>query len=100
MKYQDLVNQLTPEMHASFKRALELGHWPDGREMSAEQRQHCMQAVIAYDEIHKPEDQRVGFIDRGHKAGQQCDDELSETLRWTETENPQPQQDTDPREDT
>lgn len=67
MKYQDLVEQITPELYASFKRALELGRWPDGRELTAEQRTHCMDAVIAYDQLHHSEDQRVGYIDRGRK---------------------------------
>ncbi len=67
MKYQDLVEQITPELYASFKRALELGRWPDGREMTAEQRSHCMDAVIAYDQLHHSEEQRVGYIDRGRK---------------------------------
>lgn len=67
MKYQDLVEQITPELYASFKRALELGRWPDGRELTAEQRSHCMDAVIAYDQLHLSEEHRVGYIDRGRK---------------------------------
>jgi uncharacterized protein YeaC (DUF1315 family) len=84
MEYQDLLEQLTPEIVANFKRALELGRWPDGRAVSEEQRAHCMQAVIAWDQLHLPEEQRVGFIDRGQKQGEQCDDPVEEeqTLRW------------------
>ncbi len=69
LKYQDLVEQITPELYASFKRALELGRWPDGRQMTAEQRSHCMDAVIAYDRLHHAEEQRIGYIDRGRKQG-------------------------------
>ena len=68
MKYQDLVEQISPELYATFKRALELGRWPDGREMTPEQRSHCLDAVIAYDQLHNPEDERVGYIDRGGKG--------------------------------
>ena len=72
MNYQDLLRQITPELYATFKRALERGRWPDGREMTADQREHCLQAIIAYDELHKPESERVGYIDRGKKsAGEQ-----------------------------
>ncbi len=67
MNYQDLVEQITPELYTTFKRALELGRWPDGREMTAEQREHCLGAVIAYDQLHHAEQERVGYIDRSRK---------------------------------
>ena len=82
MNYKDLVQQLTPELVANFKKAMELGRWQDGRVLTAEQREHCMQAIIAYDAVHTPESQRVGYIDRAHKEGDQCDDPQPETLRW------------------
>lgn len=75
MNYQELLEQVTPQVYASFKRALELGKWPDGRIMTAAQKEHCMQAVIAYDELHMPQQQRVGFIEAGKKA-------KSETIVW------------------
>ncbi len=67
MNYQDLVEQITPELYTAFKRALELGRWPDGRAMTAEQRAHCLDAVIAYDQLHLSEEERVGYIDRSRK---------------------------------
>ena len=82
MKYEELVDQLTPELLSSFRRALETGRWPDGRAMTPEQREHCMQAVIAYEQRHMAERDRVGFVDKGRKAGQQCDDE-PEPMRWS-----------------
>jgi uncharacterized protein YeaC (DUF1315 family) len=82
LEYQELIRQLTPELVMTFKRALELGRWPDGRTLTGEQREHCLQAVIAWDALHKPEQQRVGYIDRGSKQGQQCDDERP--LKWEE----------------
>ena len=84
MEYQDLLKQLSPEVYARLKRALELGRWPDGQPLTDDQRNHCMQAVIAYDQIHLPQEQRVGYIERGHKQGQQCDDPPAEeqTLKW------------------
>ena len=62
MAYQKLVEQLTPEIYGNFKRALELGKWPDGRPVTAAQKEHCMQAIIAYDARNKPEEERVGYI--------------------------------------
>jgi hypothetical protein len=39
-----------------------------------------MQAVIAWGEQHLPPEQRVGFIDKGHKAGDSCDE--PQPLNW------------------
>ncbi len=73
MDYQQLISHITPEIHVSLKRAIEIGRWPDGRRISDEQRALCMEAVIAYETQHLPERERVGFIDRGSKAeGEVC----------------------------
>ena len=82
MEYQQLVDQLTPELVERFRTALELGRWPDGRPVTDEQKAHCMQAVIAYEARHRPEEERVGYIDHGRKAGQHCDDE-PQPLNWS-----------------
>ncbi|TXS92788.1 DUF1315 family protein [Parahaliea maris] len=73
MEYQQLIESLTPEVYDKLKLAVELGKWPDGRRLSREQRQECLQALIAWGERNLPQEQRVGYIDRGHKAGDSCD---------------------------
>ena len=84
MDYQTLIDSLTPEVYHSLRRALELGKWPDGRTLSSEQREIVMQALIAWGEKHLPPEQRVGYIDRGHKAGEICDDPPEVPLNWQE----------------
>ena len=37
---------------------------------------------IAWGEKHLPEEQRVGYIDKGHKEGDSCDDPLETPLNW------------------
>ena len=81
MKYQDLVRQITPELYATFKRSLETGRWPDGNALTDEQREHCLQALIAYDQLHKPENERVGYIDKRGKGGGE------QALKWADTED-------------
>ncbi len=71
MTYEELIQAMTPDMHASLKRAVELGKWPDGRRLTPEQKDICLRAVIAYDLEHKPTEERVGFIDRTKKDGTQ-----------------------------
>ncbi len=87
MSYREQVSALTPEVVAGMKRALETGRWPDGRALSAEQREHCMSAVILWDAEHLPEEARTGFIDRGHKDGEQCDDDVEQPLRWAQEDD-------------
>ncbi len=82
MDYEQMIASMTPELYRSLRRALELGKWPDGSRMSAEQREHAMQAVIAWGAQHLPESERVGYIDRGHKAGEVCDDPDITPLNW------------------
>ncbi len=72
--WQQLVAGMTPEIHQNLKTAVELGKWPNGERLSAEQRQHCLQAVIAYDQLYLPETDRTAFIDRSGLQKSQCDD--------------------------
>ena len=71
MTYEELIKVMTPDMHASLKRAVELGKWPNGQRLSDEQRETCMRAVIAYDTQNLPANERVGFIDRTRPDGKQ-----------------------------
>jgi hypothetical protein len=76
MEFQRLIASINPEIHRNLLCAIEIGKWPDGRALSTEQRELCMQAVIAYEAQHVAETERTGFIDRGSKAeGELCDDD-------------------------
>ncbi|WP_369809212.1 YeaC family protein [Oceanicoccus sp. KOV_DT_Chl] len=78
MNFEQLINNLTPDIHASLKKAIEIGKWPDGKALTQEQKELCMEAVINYEQRFLPEEQRVGYIDRGSKAeGEQCGDDAS-----------------------
>lgn len=87
MDFENLIENITPEIHLSLKRAVEIGKWPGGKILTQEQRALCMEAVISYDNKFLKEDQRVGYIDRGSKAeGELCDDEPEDPhtpLKWS-----------------
>jgi uncharacterized protein YeaC (DUF1315 family) len=72
--WNTLVASMSPELHASLKTAVELGRWPNGDRLTPQQREHCLQAVIAWDQLHLPEDERVGYIDRTALQKSHCDD--------------------------
>lgn len=71
MEYRQLLQSLTPEIYRNLRRAVEIGKWPNGRRLSVEQRQICLQAIIVYDAQHHPEEHRVGYLQRSYH--QTCD---------------------------
>ena len=52
--------------------------------LTPEQRENALQAVIAWGEQHLPPTERVGYIDKGPKAGDTCDDPVETPLNWLE----------------
>ena len=82
MEYLKLIENMTPAIYESLKLSVEIGKWPDGRPVTPEQRREALQAVIAWGNLHLPQSERVGFIDKGHKAGESCDDPVETTLKW------------------
>jgi uncharacterized protein YeaC (DUF1315 family) len=87
MNLQQLLSSLTPDIYANLKRAVELGKWPDGKRLSQEQRELCMQAVIAYEHRHLPPEQHIGYIEpepHTHCATDEGHDHTDEPLplKW------------------
>lgn len=82
MDYLQLVSSMTPEIYRGLLRAVEIGKWPDGRTLTSAQRGEALQALIAWGKLNLPPDQQIGFIDRGHKAGDSCDDPGETALKW------------------
>ena len=62
--YRKAVESLTPELYRRLRQAVETGRWPDGGSVSKDQRAHALQAVIAWETLHLPVEQRSGFIER------------------------------------
>ncbi|MFM7275776.1 MAG: YeaC family protein [Gammaproteobacteria bacterium] len=73
MDLEDILRIVTPEVHEGLRQAVEIGKWPDGTPLLREQRELCMQALIAWEARNLPPEQRTGHIDRGSKAdGDRC----------------------------
>jgi uncharacterized protein YeaC (DUF1315 family) len=84
--YQELIDSLTPDIVARFKKAVELGRWPDGKALSDQQREHCMRAIIIWDRDNLSAEERTGYIDRGHKQGERGEDSEIRPLRWDDND--------------
>ena len=79
-----MIDTMSPDIYRSLVRAVELGKWPDGKPLTPEQRENALQAIIAWGEKHLAETERVGYIDKGHKAGDTCDEPDEMPLNWKE----------------
>lgn len=65
MTFDKVAQNLTREVYSSLRKSLELGKWPDGRVMSREQKEICMEAIITYEiKNNVPEEERVGYLNR------------------------------------
>lgn len=62
MSIDSLVADITPEIYQSMQKAIETGKWPNGVPVNEEQRANCLQIIIAYDELHKDTEERVGYL--------------------------------------
>ena len=61
-QFEQIAQQLTPEIYQNMRRAVELGRWPDGRKVTEAQRETCLHAIIAWESVHLPEEERTGYL--------------------------------------
>ncbi len=65
MTFERMIQQMTPAIYASIKQAVALRKWPDGRLLTPEQTELCLEAVMRYEhENQVPEEQRVGYLEQ------------------------------------
>ena len=79
MNIEQMLAVLDADIVARLRTAVEIGKWPNGVVLTKEQRQTSMQAVIAWEAQNLPENERSGYIDKGHKEeGDECDSHVPE----------------------
>jgi uncharacterized protein YeaC (DUF1315 family) len=81
MNLDDLISSITPEIYQNLKRAVEIGKWPNGDKLSVQQREHCMQAIIAFEQKLPPE-QRTGFVPPKDACASSKPNQDSDTIKW------------------
>lgn len=65
-QFLDMLRSITPEVYDSLKLAVEIGKWPDGRKLTQEQKELCLQAMIAWEVDNLPEEERTGYMGPQH----------------------------------
>lgn len=78
--YEEAVKAMPRDLYQRMVDALSTGRWPDGRALTEIQRKETMEAVLLWGQLHLPAEERVGFIDKGAKAGDTCDDPVP--IKW------------------
>lgn len=52
MSFQQVVANMPQEVYERLRTAVELGKWPDGKPLTAEQKENSLQAVLAWQSMH------------------------------------------------
>lgn len=80
MSFQQLLNNLNPQIVGSLKRAIELGKWPNGSAITDEQRRLCAEAVASWEKRYLPAKAHVGYVPPKNTP---CADKVDEQkLNW------------------
>ena len=79
---EKILEAVTPEIYARFKTAIELKKWPDGRQLTNEQLEICLQAIIAYEVRYLPENERTGYVPPKSSACEHDDPSAESPVKW------------------
>ncbi|PVZ84998.1 DUF1315 domain-containing protein [Serratia sp. S1B] len=61
MEVKDLIACMTPEIYQRLLQAVELGKWPDGVALTAEQKENSLQAVMLWQSMHNVDAQHMSI---------------------------------------
>lgn len=76
LTFEEIIDQVTPEIYEELKQVVASGKWLDGRKLSSQQIEHCLQAIIAYETRHVDELKQTGVIEV--KKDGACNSKLEE----------------------
>lgn len=78
----ECFSKLDVDIISRFQRAIELGKWPDGRALTQEQKEMCMQAVIYWEHHYVPKQERTAYVPPKTTP---CETKVPDTqeIKWT-----------------
>ncbi len=63
MTFDEIIQKIDPVIYRNLRTGIELGKWPDGRVLTRDQKEVCMEAVIYYEnKTNIAEADRIGYI--------------------------------------
>ena len=66
---EQLIDLISPDIYQKLRTAVEEGNWESGEPLSQDQKEYCLQAIIAYEHRHVPIEERTGFMNPETLAG-------------------------------
>lgn len=83
--YTEMVKQITPEIYQNLKQSVELGRWPNGKELTKDQKETCLQAIIAWEQAYVPEQLRTGYVEKNGCKSHDANTTVDNTIIKTQT---------------
>ncbi|MDN3649890.1 DUF1315 family protein [Reinekea marina] len=69
MNFDQLAQNMTPDIYSRIRESVELGRWPNGVALTKEQKGLCIEAMLKYEISHNiPEHQRTGYLEQACKS--------------------------------
>lgn len=65
MNIDDMISSMTPEVYQRLVTAVELGKWPDGVALTAEQKENSLQLVMLWQARNNSEAQHMTIDTQG-----------------------------------
>lgn len=82
MDYEQVINSMTPDIYQRLVTAVELGKWPDGVALTAEQKENSLQLVMLWQARHNTDAQHMTIDTQGQmvmKSKQQLKEDFGIT---------------------
>lgn len=79
MSFESLIDGMTEDVYQRLATAVELGKWPDGVALTAEQKENCLQLVMLWQARNNTDAQHMTIDTRGQmvmKSKQQLKEEF------------------------
>jgi len=82
MSIEQMIDNMTPEIYQRLVTAVELGKWPDGVALTAEQKENCLQLVMLWQSRYNDDAQHMTIDTQGQmvmKSKQQLKEDFGIT---------------------
>lgn len=85
MNFINAVNKLDHETYTQLKNAIECRKWPDGRNLTKQQIEICLEAILIFEHNNSiAEEERTGYLPQTSckETKTQQPDDTKSTLKW------------------